>query len=69
MERIFSCFLKYLLVGSEDREYYDVLEIDNPNQATDDTIKRQYKRLCLNLHPVRLMHDRFEPACFTTGHV
>jgi curved DNA-binding protein CbpA len=46
------CF-RSCLKGENDREYYDILEIDNPNLATTDYIKKQYKKLSLSVHPVR----------------
>ncbi len=54
MERVFFFFcFRSCLKGDSEREYYDILEIDNPNVATVDIIKRQYKKLSLSVHPVR----------------
>lgn len=55
MESIFLCCFKSCLKGdTKDTEYYDVLQIDNPKLATTDTIKKQYKKLSLTLHPDKL---------------
>jgi hypothetical protein len=53
MERFFLFCFRSCLKGENDREYYDILEIDNPNLATTDYIKKQYKKLSLSVHPVR----------------
>jgi hypothetical protein len=53
MERFFLFCFRSCLKGEKDSEYYDVLEIDNPQLATTDSIKKQYKKLSLSLHPVR----------------
>ena len=52
MERLFFFCFRSCLKGDSDREYYDILEIDNPNTATTEIIKRQYKKLSLSVHPV-----------------
>ena len=54
MERIFFFCFRSCLKGDSEREYYDILEIDNPNVATVEIIKRQYKKLSLSVHPVRI---------------
>lgn len=52
MERVFFFCFRSCLKGDSEREYYDILEIDNPNVATVEIIKRQYKKLSLSVHPV-----------------
>ncbi|KAJ1414989.1 hypothetical protein B484DRAFT_352532 [Ochromonadaceae sp. CCMP2298] len=54
MERFFIFCFKPCLKGENDHELYDVLEIDNPNLATVEVIKKQYKKLSLTLHPDKL---------------
>ena len=53
MERFFLFCFRSCLKGEHDREFYDILEIDNPNVATIDNIKKQYKKLSLSVHPVK----------------
>ena len=50
MERFFLCCFRSCLKGDNDKEYYEVLELDS--HATTDQIKKQYKKLSLTLHPV-----------------
>lgn len=57
MERLFFFCFRSCLKGDSDREYYDILEIDNPNTATTELIKKQYKKLSLSVHPVIAIND------------
>lgn len=47
------CF-KSCLKGERDREYYEVLGIGNDTTVTTELIKKQYKKMSLNLHPDKL---------------
>lgn len=60
MDRFFLFCFRSCLKGENDHEYYDVLEIDNPNVATIDSIKKQYKKLSLSLHPDKLAQKGIE---------
>jgi preprotein translocase subunit Sec63 len=52
MERflLFFCF-RSCLKGESNKEYYKILEIDE--SASTDAVKKAYKKLSLNLHPVK----------------
>lgn len=54
MDSLFVFCFKSCLKGDHDTEYYDVLQIDNSSLASTDLIKKQYKRLSLELHPDKL---------------
>lgn len=54
MERLFLCCFRSCLKGDDDKEYYTILDIEDPYRATTEQIKRQYKKLSLNLHPDKL---------------
>lgn len=60
MQRVFLFCFRSCLKGEDDNEYYNVLEIDDPSNATIDTIKRQYKKLSLSLHPDKLAQKGVE---------
>eukprot|EP01032_Pedospumella_encystans_P038857 gene38857-44046_t len=60
MERVFFFCFRSCLKGDSEREYYDILEIDNPNVATVEIIKRQYKKLSLSVHPDKLAQRGIE---------
>jgi hypothetical protein len=60
MERFFIFCFKPCLKGENDHELYDVLEIDNPNLATSEVIKKQFKKLSLTLHPDKLAQRGIE---------
>jgi hypothetical protein len=47
----FFCF-RSCLKGERSNEFYEILEIPDPESATLDVIKRQYKTLSLAYHPV-----------------
>mmetsp|Transcript_22986 Transcript_22986/g.38476 ORF Transcript_22986/g.38476 Transcript_22986/m.38476 type:complete len:543 (-) Transcript_22986:1096-2724(-) len=60
MDKLFIFCFKSCLKGESDREFYDILEIDNPNLATPELIKKQFKRLSLSLHPDKLAQKGVE---------
>jgi len=60
MEGLLIFCFKSCLKGENDREYYDVLEIEDPKRCTTEDVKRQYKRLSLNLHPDKLAQRGLE---------
>ena len=60
MERLFFCCFRSCLKGDDDKEFYTILEIENPNRATNEQIKRQYKKLSLSLHPDKLAQKGIE---------
>lgn len=53
MEYVLSLCFRSCLKGDNDREYYNILELDQRNPTTDD-VKRSYKKLSLSLHPDKL---------------
>lgn len=60
MEHLFTFCFKGCLKGENDKEYYDALEIEDNRRCTQDDIKRQYKKLSLNLHPDKLAQRGIE---------
>lgn len=60
MEHLFTFCFKGCLKGENDKEYYQVLEIDDNRRCSQDDIKRQYKKLSLNLHPDKLAQRGIE---------
>lgn len=52
MERFFLFCFRSCLKGEGDKEYYDVLELDPNSRVNAETVKKQYKKLSLTLHPV-----------------
>lgn len=43
------CFFTYSLIASAAKSYYDILQV--PKGASDDQIKRSYRKLALKYHP------------------
>jgi len=60
MDGLFVFCFKSCLKGDHDTEYYDILQIDRPSLANTDLIKKQYKRLSLDLHPDKLAQRGME---------
>jgi hypothetical protein len=60
MESLLILCFKSCLKGENDREYYDVLELEEGKRCTPEDVKRQYKRLSLNLHPDKLAQRGIE---------
>jgi hypothetical protein len=60
MEQLFTFCFKGCLRGENDTEYYVLLEIDDIKHCTQEDIKRQYKKLSLNLHPDKLAQRGIE---------
>ena len=54
---IIICCFKSCLKGENDREYYNVLELDP--RCDHDSIRKQYRKLSLVNHPVRYYLNPF----------
>ncbi|KAL0420102.1 UNVERIFIED_CONTAM: DnaJ protein ERDJ3B [Sesamum radiatum] len=46
---LFFCFLSYCLIAFAAKSYYDILQV--PRGASDEQIKRAYRKLALKYHP------------------
>ncbi|KAL0459748.1 UNVERIFIED_CONTAM: DnaJ protein ERDJ3B [Sesamum latifolium] len=46
---LFFCFVSYCLIASAAKSYYDILQV--PKGASDEQIKRAYRKLALKYHP------------------
>lgn len=60
MESLLIICFKSCLKGENDRAYYDALELVEGRRCTPEDVKRQYKRLSLNLHPDKLAQRGIE---------
>lgn len=60
MDSLFIFCFKGCLKGEHDGEYYEILELENTRRCTVEDIKRQYKKLSLNLHPDKLAQRGIE---------
>lgn len=62
MERISLLCCKSCLKGGDNKEYYELLGIENPASADADAIKKAYKTISLSLHPDKLAQRGIKPS-------
>ena len=61
MEHVLLFFCRACLKGEGDnREYYDLLGIEDPKRASTETIKMAYKKRSLQMHPDKLAQRGIE---------
>ena len=62
MDRIALLCCKSCLKGDDNKEYYEVLGIEDPTSANQDSIKKAYKKISLSLHPDKLAQRGVQPT-------